>query len=104
MITLRQGKTLLLELHVVDTEMNPIELSGAQAYMAYTLSGSEITTIVSATINGNVVSVGLSSEDTAELMGNYDLEVKLKDASGNVDDIYADRLKVLKSVLPVFPS
>lgn len=105
MIGFRQGKDVTFEIAVVDAVRDPISLALASAVFSYALKSdaNAEATVKECTINDNIISVDLTSAETAVMLGVYELEIKLKDSLGKIDPIYNEDLTVIKSRIPTYP-
>ena len=97
-----QGETLFVEITVLDSEGAAANLLGAEAYFAYKNGVTDLVT-KPCSIENNIIKTTLEADETAAMLGNYAVEVKLRDLNGAVDTILVSTLKVLKSIMPTPP-
>lgn len=98
MITKIQGETLKKEVEILNADKTPADLTGCDA-TAGIKKGSEVTRLIPI-ISENVVSVRI--DDTSEMLGWYDLEIKLKNTTQDIDVVLREQVLIQQSVIPKF--
>ena len=97
MISKFQGETIKKEIEVFNADKTPADLTGCEVTAGLTQG---ITVRLTPTITGNVVSIRI--EDTSTMLGIYELEIKLKDTTQDIDVISFEQIYVRKSNIPNF--
>ena len=101
MISKYQGETLEYEVEVKNPDGTPADLTGATATAGVTPQNGD-TVRYTPLINTNIVAVTIPDTITAEMLGLYGIEVKVKDAARGVEVVSKNYFLILESKIPTF--
>ena len=101
------GEDVQLVFNLTDNNNLPLVLTNCIVYLYVRkwgdfASGAVITksteNVAQATISGSTVTVYLSSTDTTPLYGNYEYQLKVKDAANKINVASAGIMKINKTI------
>ena len=98
MITKFQGETIKKEVEILNADKTPADLTGCTATAG--IKQGTTTTRLTPLISVNIVSIRI--DDTSDMIGIYELEIKLKDTTLDIDVIARDTIVIQTSVIPDF--
>lgn len=101
MYEILQGETISMTYVVIDKDGLDKDLTGGASRLAYLKPNGDVVT-KDGVITDNTVKYSFTSEETSDMYGEYNIEVKMKDVLGEVDATVIDILKVDKSMMPDF--
>jgi len=98
LFSIYQGETVYIKVTVLDEEGTAANLAGATAKFACS-KGTELFK-KECTISDNIITAKFAPVDTKTMLGKYLFEVKIEDATGDIDTLLQDYVYVMKSIIP----
>lgn len=96
-----QGTNLSIEVPVTAADgITPANLVGAKAKFSYRKVGASAWTAKDCTFVSNVIHADLLPSDTLTMLGQYEYELRLKTATGELDGQVKGKFSILYSFNP----
>ena len=101
MIERKQGKSFYLDVEVLNKDRSKTNLVNAMTDFSYRSPGGDIVH-KPCEVNDNVVTASLTPTETSTMLGIYDIEIAIKDAYSDIDEVISEKLKIKRSLNPTF--